>query len=49
MERLSVAGIPLAGRRVSIQVEGTAWRIDGLGDGLEVIRRPREPLTAEAL
>ena len=48
MERLSVEGIPLDGRRVSVYVEGGEWRVDGLDDEIEVIRRPREPLTAEA-
>ena len=48
MTRLDLAGIPLAGRRVSVHVDPTGWRIDGLGDELEVITHPREPLTAEA-
>ena len=47
-ERLVVQDIPLAGRRVSVTVAGHEWHIDGLGDELEVIPRPREPLTAEA-
>ncbi len=48
MGRLSVEDIPLAGRRVSVHVDENRWHIDGLGGELEVIDRPREPLTAEA-
>ena len=48
MERLSVDGIPLAGRRVSVHVDRSEWRIDGLDGALEIIDRPREPLTGEA-
>ena len=48
IERLEVDGIPLAGRRVSVHVDGYGWRIDGLDGALEVIDRPRAPLTAEA-
>ena len=47
-ERLVVEDIPLAGRRVSVTVEGEHWHIDGLGHELEILARPREPLTAEA-
>jgi len=43
---LRVARIPLAGHRVTVQVEGGEVKIDGLPPGIEVISLPRNPLTA---
>jgi len=43
---LRVARIPLAGHRVTVQVEGGEVKIDGLPPGIEVISLPRDPLTA---
>jgi glycogen debranching enzyme len=43
---LRVARIPLAGHRVTVQVEGDDVKIDGLPPEIEVIRSPRDPFTA---
>ena len=43
---LRVEGIPLAGRRVDVTVEGDKVTVDGLPDGIELVREPRHPLTA---
>jgi len=43
---LRVARIPLAGHRVTVQVEGDDVKIDGLPPEIEVIHAPRDPLTA---
>jgi glycogen debranching enzyme len=39
--RLAVEGIPLADRRVSVHVEGGLVQVDGLGDGIALVREPR--------
>jgi glycogen debranching enzyme len=43
--RLHVGGIPLAGARVSVTVEGGEVAVDGLPDDLELVDAPRHPLT----
>jgi glycogen debranching enzyme len=48
MERLTIEGIPLAGRRVTVRVEGDDWELDGLGEDIELVREPRPPITAAA-
>ncbi len=40
VSRLSVDGIPMAGRRVSVEVDAGGWHLDGLGDDVELIGRP---------
>ncbi|MEY2568464.1 MAG: hypothetical protein QOE35_2993 [Actinomycetota bacterium] len=44
---LTVDRIPLAGRRVSVQVRDGNVKVDGLPPDLELITVPRDPLTAE--
>jgi glycogen debranching enzyme len=44
--RLRVDRIPLAGCRVTVDVDGDSVRIEGLPPELEQVRRPRHPLTA---
>lgn len=44
--RLRVEGIPLAGTRVSIEVEGDSVSIDGLPEGIQLMREPRNPASA---
>ena len=46
MKRLKVEGIPLAGARVSVEVEGDDVQIEGLPTTLELVARPRDPATA---
>jgi glycogen debranching enzyme len=46
MKRLKVEGIPLAGSRVSVEVEGDDVHIEGLPPTLELVPRPRHPSTA---
>jgi glycogen debranching enzyme len=46
MKRLKVEGIPLAGSRVSVEVEGDDVHIEGLPPTLELVARPRHPSTA---
>jgi glycogen debranching enzyme len=43
--RLYVGGIPLAGARVSVTVEGDKVTVDGLPSDLELVDAPRHPLT----
>jgi glycogen debranching enzyme len=43
--RLRVGGIPLAGAKVSVSVEGDEVSVDGLPEGLELVDAPRHPLT----
>ena len=43
---LRVDRIPLAGRRVTVEVDGTDVKVDGLPSELELVREPRHPLTA---
>jgi len=45
IKRLRVARIPIAGRRVTVEVEGDAVSVEGLGD-IEHVQHPRDPLTA---
>jgi glycogen debranching enzyme len=44
--RLALRGVPLAGARVEIEVEGDQVEVRGLPAGLEVVHGPRDPLTA---
>jgi glycogen debranching enzyme len=46
MKWLKVEGIPLAGSRVSVEVEGDDVQIEGLPPTLELVPRPRHPSTA---
>ena len=46
IKRLRVDRIPLAGRRVSVEVEGASVSVEGLGPDIEVVQSPRDPLTA---
>ena len=44
---MHVQRIPLAGSRVSVMVEADgSFKIEGLPDGIELVERPRDPLTA---
>jgi len=43
---LRVDRISLAGRRVSVEVHNGDVKVDGLPPEVELIRRPRDPLTA---
>ena len=43
---LRVDRVPLAGRRVSIEVENGNVKVEGLPPELELITEPRHPLTA---
>ncbi len=46
MKRLKVEGIPLAGSRVSVEVDGDDLNIEGVPSSLELITEPRHPSTA---
>jgi glycogen debranching enzyme len=46
IKRLRVARIPLAGRRVTVDVEGDSVSVEGLGPDIEHVQHPRDPLTA---
>ncbi|HEX2046855.1 MAG TPA: glycogen debranching N-terminal domain-containing protein [Acidimicrobiales bacterium] len=46
MKRLCVARIPLAGRRVTVEVDQSSFSVDGLGPDVELVKSPRDPLTA---
>jgi glycogen debranching enzyme len=46
IERLRVDRIPLAGRRVTVDVQGTEVHMDGLPTDVEWVDQPRHPLTA---
>jgi glycogen debranching enzyme len=41
-----VQRIPLAGSRISVLIENGACKVEGLPDGIELVTRPRDPLTA---
>jgi glycogen debranching enzyme len=43
MKYLHVERIPLGGSRVSVRAEGDDFTIEGLPDGMELIREPRKP------
>jgi glycogen debranching enzyme len=45
IKRLRVARIPIAGRRVTVDIDGDSVTVEGLGD-IEHVRQPRDPLTA---
>ena len=44
--RLRIDRIPLAGGRVTVEVEGDDVRVDGLAEDIELVSEPRKPLTA---
>lgn len=46
MGRLRVERIPLAGRRVTVEVENGSVKVDGLPPEIELVTEPRRPLTA---
>jgi glycogen debranching enzyme len=46
MKRLCVARIPLAGRRVTVEVDRDSFDVEGLGPDIELVHSPRDPLTA---
>jgi glycogen debranching enzyme len=46
MKRLKVEGIPLAGSRVSVEVDGDYVNIEGVPPSLELITEPRHPSSA---
>jgi hypothetical protein len=41
-----VQRIPLAGSRISVLIENGACKVEGLPEGIELVTRPRDPLTA---
>ena len=43
---LRVDRIPLAGRRVTVEVDGSDVKVEGLPSEIEWVREPRKPLTA---
>jgi glycogen debranching enzyme len=43
---LRVDRIPLAGSRVTVEVEGDQFKVEGLAPEVELIEEPRKPLTA---
>jgi hypothetical protein len=43
---LRVEGIPLAGSRVDVEVDGGKVSVSGLPEGIELIQTPRHPFTA---
>jgi glycogen debranching enzyme len=46
MQRLKVEGIPLAGARVTVEVEGDDVEVTGLPKEIELVDQPRHPATA---
>jgi glycogen debranching enzyme len=46
IKRLKVVGIPLAGSRVTVEVEGDDVHIEGIPDHIELVTEPRQPATA---
>ncbi len=46
MKRLKVDGIPIAGARVSVEVDGDDVHVEGVPKSLELITEPRHPSTA---
>jgi glycogen debranching enzyme len=46
MTRLKVEGIPLAGSRVTVEVEGDDVEVQGLPPDVELVSEPRHPATA---
>ena len=45
--RLRVGHIPLGGGRLAVDVDGDRVSVDGLPPGVELVREPRQPLSAE--
>ncbi len=45
--RLRVGHIPLGGGRVAVEVDGDDVSVEGLPPGVELVREPRQPLSAE--
>ncbi|HTT87158.1 MAG TPA: glycogen debranching N-terminal domain-containing protein [Acidimicrobiales bacterium] len=46
MDYLKVQGIPLAGSRVTVEVDATSVEVTGLPPEIELVRSPRHPSTA---
>ena len=46
MKRLKVEGIPIAGARVSVEVDGDDVNVEGVPSSLELMTEPRHPSTA---
>jgi len=46
MSRLRVDGIPLAGSRVSVEVDGDSTKIEGIPPQIELVTEPRHPSTS---
>jgi glycogen debranching enzyme len=44
---LSIQGVHVAGARVGVDVTESGWEMHGLPPGVELMERPRDPLTAE--
>ena len=44
--RLRVEGIPLAGSRVDVEVVDGSVSVEGMPDGIQLVDKPRHPLTA---
>jgi glycogen debranching enzyme len=49
IKRLRVDRIPLAGSRVSVEVEGDSVSVTGLPPDLELVEAPRHPLTGRSI
>jgi glycogen debranching enzyme len=45
--RLRVGHIPLGGGRVAVEVDGDDVSVEGLPPGVDLVREPRQPLSAE--
>jgi hypothetical protein len=43
---LRIDRIPLAGQRVTVEIDRTEVKVDGLASDVEWVREPRRPLTA---
>jgi len=46
IKRLRVAGIPLAGSRVTVEIEGDDVHVEGIPDHIDLVTEPRRPATA---
>jgi glycogen debranching enzyme len=44
---LAIQGVHLAGASVGVEVTDSGWEVEGLPPGVELMERPRSPLTAE--
>jgi len=48
ISRLKVDRIPLAGSRVTVEVDSQGVRVEGLAAGIDLVQSPRDPLTFTA-